>query len=119
MSANMSTALTEVLGLAVPVIAAPMAKASENALAAAAAQAGALGCIGAGYLSPQRVSELYKAAAQQVAEGNRQHSALGIGVFSYSCSQVNQLCTHCSPQKQTSSVSNMVHPVVGTPANLY
>lgn len=89
----MHTELTEVLGLYIPVIAAPMAKASGSALAAAAAQAGALGCIAAGRLPLKRLTEVYQAAAQQVAGQDMTHSALGIGLFNYSCSKVKQ----CAP----------------------
>lgn len=44
----MRTALTQLLGLDVPVIAAPMAGVADARLAAAVSRAGALGCIGVG-----------------------------------------------------------------------
>ena len=101
--ANMHTALTEVLGLAVPVIAAPMAKVSEADLAAAAAKAGALGCVAAGKIAIERLAEVYRAAAQQLEGNDRNHSALGIGVFNYNCSKVHRT-DFCA------SVRNLVYP---------
>lgn len=86
----MRTELTEILGTNIPVIAAPMAKASGSALAAAAAKAGALGCLAAGRLSLDRVTETYQAAVQQLEGKDSQHSALCIGLFNYSCSKVRQ-----------------------------
>ena len=94
----MHTALTEVLGLEVPVIAAPMAKVSEADLAAAAAQAGGLGCVAAGKIAIERLAEVYREAAQQLEGNDRNHSALGIGVFNYNCSKVNRTCCPTSPE---------------------
>ena len=54
----MRTVLTERLGLAHPIIQAPMAGgATTTALVAAVCEAGALGFIGAAYLTPQQIDE--------------------------------------------------------------
>lgn len=55
------TALTELLGIDVPIIQAPMAGASTPAMAAAAANAGGLGSLGCAMMTP----EAYEAAFRQ------------------------------------------------------
>ena len=86
----MKTPLTRVLGIGVPVIGGPMAKASEAALSAAVAKAGGLGFIGAGYMDPARLSQQYADACQQLQGRDAAHSAVGIGLFNFACSPVRQ-----------------------------
>lgn len=81
--------LTRLLGIEVPVIGGPMAKASEADLCAAVAKAGGIGLIGAGYMNPETLSRVYKAAIQQLRSNDEAHSAVGIGLFNYSCSKVS------------------------------
>src|SRR5271165_3737215 len=67
--------LLELLGIDLPIIQAPMAGVSSPAMAAAVAEAGALGSIGVGNTDA--------AAAQRMIEAVRQHSArsLNVNVF--------------------------------------
>lgn len=90
----MHNQLTSLLQIDVPVIGAPMAKASEADLCAAVAKAGGLGLIGAGYMSPATLSQVYKAASQQLKGSDVAHSAIGVGLFNYSCSQVRPQEAH-------------------------
>jgi nitronate monooxygenase len=70
------TALTTRLGLAHPIIQAPMAGGGDTpALVAAVCEAGALGSIGAAYLTPQQVAE----SARAVRERTRR--PFGINLF--------------------------------------
>ena len=58
----LATALTERLGLAHPIVQAPLAGGGDTpALVAAVAEAGALGFIGAAYLTPAQIAESAKA----------------------------------------------------------
>ncbi len=84
----MHNQLTDLLKIGVPVIGAPMAKASEADLCAAVAKAGGLGLIGAGYMNPAKLSQVYRDASQQLAGNDEAHSAVGPGLFNYSCSKV-------------------------------
>lgn len=79
---------TRLLGIDVPVIGAPMAKASEADLCAAVAKAGGIGMIGAGYMDPAKLSQVYAAATRQLQSYDTAHSGVGIGLFNYSCSKV-------------------------------
>ena len=58
----MRTALTERLGIEVPILAAPMAFAAGGALAAAVSNAGGLGLIGGGYGDPDFVEAAFRDA---------------------------------------------------------
>ncbi|KAL3142689.1 hypothetical protein ABBQ38_002991 [Trebouxia sp. C0009 RCD-2024] len=78
---------TRLLGIDVPVIGAPMAKASEADLCAAVAKAGGIGMIGAGYMDPAKLSQVYAAATRQLQSYDTAHSGVGIGLFNYSCSK--------------------------------
>ena len=63
------------LGLACPVLSAPMAGGASNpALAAAAARAGSMGFLAAGYKTPELLR-------QQIAEVREQVPAFGVNVF--------------------------------------
>lgn len=84
----MHNELTRLLGIDVPVIGAPMATASEADLCAAMAKAGGIGLIGAGYMDPARLSQVYAAALRQLQSYDAPHSAVGIGLLNYSCSKV-------------------------------
>ena len=86
---NMHNELTDLLGINVPVIGAPMAKASEADLSAAVAKAGGMGFIGAGYMDSATLSRVYKQAVQQLSGKDKAHSAVGIGLQNYSCSKVS------------------------------
>ena len=88
--------LTRLLGLDVPVICAPMARASEADLSAAVAKAGGLGLLGAGCMDPATMSLVYKAALQQLRSNDETHSAVGIGLFNYSCSKVCRSWCACA-----------------------
>lgn len=61
----LSTRLTERLGIAHPVILAPMANASGGELAAAVTRAGGLGMIGGGYGKPDWIAEQFALAGNQ------------------------------------------------------
>ena len=87
----MHNQLTRLLRVAVPVIGAPMAKASEADLCAAVAKAGGLGFIGAGYMDPAKLTQVYQASLQQLDGNDEVHRAVGVGLMNYSCSQV---CAH-------------------------
>lgn len=87
----MHNTLTSLLGIQVPVIGAPMAKASEADLCAAVARAGGIGLIGAGYMDPTKLSQVYTAASDQLQSNDAAHSAVGIGLFNHSCSKVRLL----------------------------
>ena len=54
---RIQTALTERLDLAYPIIQAPMAGSDTAALAGAVSAAGALGSLGAAYLTPEQIIE--------------------------------------------------------------
>ncbi|ANN67319.1 NAD(P)H-dependent flavin oxidoreductase [Bordetella bronchialis] len=75
MPSRFHTPLTERLGLSTPVIQAPMAGVTTPALAAAAANAGALGFLGVGAMTPQAAS---KAIADTRALTQR---PFGVNVF--------------------------------------
>lgn len=83
----MHNQLTRLLRVAVPVIGAPMAKASEADLCAAVAKAGGLGFIGAGYMDPAKLTQVYQASLQQLDGNDEVHRAVGVGLMNYSCSQ--------------------------------
>ena len=87
----MHNTLTSLLGIQVPVIGAPMAKASEADLSAAVARAGGIGLIGAGDMDGTKLSQVYNAARDQLQSSDAAHSAIGIGLFNYSCSKVRLL----------------------------
>lgn len=73
---SLQTLLTRRLGLAHPIIQAPMAGGGDTpALVAAASEAGALGCIGAAYLAPAQILE----AAREVRRRTRR--PFGINLF--------------------------------------
>ena len=84
----MHNTLTSLLGIQVPVIGAPMAKASEADLCAAVAKAGGIGIIGAGYMDPTKLSKVYTAARDQLQRRDAAHTAIGVGLFNHSCSNV-------------------------------
>ena len=87
----MHNTLTSLLDIQVPVIGAPMAKASEADLCAAVARAGGIGLIGAGYMDSTKLSRVYSAARDQLQSNDAAHSAIGIGLFNHSCSKVRLL----------------------------
>jgi nitronate monooxygenase len=73
---TLRTALTSRLGLAHPIVQAPMAGGGDTpALVAAVCEAGALGSIGAAYLTPQQIAE----SARAVRERTRR--PFGINLF--------------------------------------
>ena len=84
----MHNQLTALLRIDVPVIGGPMAKASEADLCVAVAKAGGLGLIGAGYMGPAKLTQVYQASMQQLEGSDEVHRAVGVGLFNYSCSQV-------------------------------
>ena len=84
----MHNQLTGLLRIDVPIIGGPMAKASEADLCAAVAKAGGLGLIGAGYMDPAKLTQVYQASMQQLKGNDEVHRAVGVGLFNYSCSQV-------------------------------
>ena len=100
-----------------------MAKASEADLCAAVARAGGLGLIGAGYMSPATLSQVYKAASQQLKGSDVAHSAVGVGLFNYSCSEVQPHEPHCDLRSAFSAAACMkscMHnnlPAIGAFAN--
>src|SRR5215510_10132022 len=64
----MTTSFTEMLGLQHPIIQAPMAGGGDTpALVAAVSEAGALGSIGATYLTPQQILETCAAVRARTA----------------------------------------------------
>ena len=77
--------LEERLGTSVPVVAAPMAGISGGALAAAACQAGALGCVGVGSATP--VAWLEQQAAVAAAPGR----PFGIGLLAWALDERPEL----------------------------
>ena len=84
----MHNELTGLLGIDVPVIGAPMATASEADLCAAVAKAGGIGLIGAGCMDPATFSRVYATALQQLENSDAAHSAVGVGLFNFACSEV-------------------------------
>lgn len=77
MLVSMRTALTDLLGLNVPVVAAPMAGVADARLAAAVGRAGALGCIGVG--STRSADWVDEQVAQVVGE----NVPFGIGFMAW------------------------------------
>jgi nitronate monooxygenase len=72
----LATALTERLGLAHPIVQAPLAGGGDTpALVAAVAEAGGLGFIGAAYLTPAQIAESAKAVRARTTR------AFGISLF--------------------------------------
>lgn len=80
--ARLATRLTERLGIAHPILSAPMALASGGALAAAVTRAGGLGLIGGGYGDAAWLDEQFAAA------GNTQ---VGCGFITWSMARKPEL----------------------------
>ncbi len=95
---EMRNQLTDLLDVDVPVIGAPMAGISGAALAAAVAKAGGLGLIGAGYIEPARLSNMYRSACLQLEGNFATHRGVGIGLINFACSEVILFCSvDCLP----------------------
>lgn len=84
MTFPLSTRLTRALGLAHPIVSAPMAFAGGGALAAAVTRAGGLGLIGGGYGDPAWLEDQFRAA-----EGQR----VGVGFITWSLRMSPSLLT--------------------------
>lgn len=82
--ARLATRLTQRLGLAHPILSAPMALAGGGALAAAVTRAGGLGLIGGGYGDPGWIEQEFAAA------GNTQ---VGCGFITWSMARQPELLT--------------------------
>ncbi|MCC6869196.1 MAG: nitronate monooxygenase [Burkholderiales bacterium] len=81
---TLSTRLTDTLGLAHPIVSAPMAFAAGGALAAAVSRAGGLGLIGGGYGDPAWLDEQFA-----IAGGER----VGVGFITWSLRKSPSLLT--------------------------
>lgn len=84
MTARLATRLTERLGIAHPILSAPMALAGGGALAAAVSNAGGLGLIGGGYGDGAWIEQQFSAA------GNTQ---VGCGFITWSMARKPELLT--------------------------
>ncbi|MFJ5370344.1 nitronate monooxygenase, partial [Bosea sp. CER48] len=82
MTARLATRLTERLGIAHPILSAPMALAGGGALAAAVSRAGGLGLIGGGYGDGAWIEQQFSAA------GNTQ---VGCGFITWSMARKPEL----------------------------
>ena len=82
--AKLATRLTQRLGIAHPILSAPMALAGGGALAAAVTRAGGLGLIGGGYGDPGWLAQQFAAA------GNEQ---VGCGFITWSMARQPELLT--------------------------
>lgn len=84
MTAVLSTRLTEQLGIAHPIISAPMALAGGGALAAAVTRAGGLGLIGGGYGNPDWIRQQFEAAGSE---------RVGVGFITWSAQRSPNVVT--------------------------
>lgn len=75
---NIATRLTKALGIAHPILSAPMAVAGGGALAAAVTRAGGLGLIGGGYGDSEWLKEQFQAAGNE---------AVGCGFITWALAQ--------------------------------
>lgn len=83
----LETRLTRRFGLTTPLVLAPMAMGSGGALAAAWANAGALGLVGGGYGDTDWTSREYLAAAKALGDGGGSSKRLGCGFISWRLEQ--------------------------------
>ncbi len=81
--ATLDTRFTERFQLTTPIALAPMALASGGALAAACAQAGALGLVGGGYGDLAWTQREYALAAKLLANNPAAHARLGCGFITW------------------------------------
>jgi nitronate monooxygenase len=81
--ATFKTRLTERFQLTTPIALAPMALASGGALAAACAQAGALGLVGGGYGDLAWTQREYALAASLLKNNSNAHARLGCGFITW------------------------------------
>ncbi len=81
--ATLDTRFTERFQLTTPIALAPMALASGGALAAACAQAGALGLVGGGYGDLAWTQREYALAAKLLANNSAAHARLGCGFITW------------------------------------
>jgi len=88
--AHLATRLTERLGIAHPILSAPMALAGGGALAAAVTRAGGLGLIGGGYGDAAWIAQQFAAA------GNTQ---VGCGFITWSMAKKPELLTQALAHK--------------------
>lgn len=88
--ARLATRLTERLGIAHPILSAPMALAGGGALAAAVTRAGGLGLIGGGYGDAGWIEQQFTAA------GNTQ---VGCGFITWSMARKPELLTQALSHK--------------------
>ncbi len=88
--ARLATRLTERLGIAHPILSAPMALAGGGALAAAVTRAGGLGLIGGGYGDVEWIEQQFAAA------GNTQ---VGCGFITWSMAKKPELLTQALAHK--------------------
>lgn len=88
--ARLATRLTERLGIAHPILSAPMALAGGGALAAAVSRAGGLGLIGGGYGDSAWIEQQFSAA------GNTQ---VGCGFITWSMARKPELLTQALSHK--------------------
>lgn len=81
------TRFTDRFGLTTPIALAPMAMASGGALAAACAQAGALGLLGGGYGDPDWIEEERRRASRLLEADPGARSRLGCGFITWKLDQ--------------------------------
>lgn len=81
--AALNTRFTERFQLTTPIALAPMALASGGALAAACAQAGALGLVGGGYGDLAWTQREYALAAELLKNNSAAHARLGCGFITW------------------------------------
>jgi nitronate monooxygenase len=85
----MQSRLLQLLGIIQPIIQAPMAGGTTPpALIAAACNAGALGCLGAGYLSPGQIAESIDAIRQLT------NHPFAVNLFTYNPPSINDFSDH-------------------------
>lgn len=85
-----STRLTETLGIAQPIISAPMAFAAGGGLASAVVRAGGLGLIGGGYGDPDWLAEQFDVAGD---------TPVGVGFITWSVQRTPELVTEVLQRK--------------------
>lgn len=99
--ARLATRLTERLGIAHPILSAPMALASGGALAAAVTRAGGLGLIGGGYGDSAWLDEQFAAA------GNTQ---VGCGFITWSMARKPELLTQALAHEPAALMLSFADP---------
>lgn len=99
--ARLATRLTERLGIAHPILSAPMALAGGGALAAAVTRAGGLGLIGGGYGDPDWLAQQFAAA------GNTQ---VGCGFITWSMAKKPEVLTQALAHEPTALMLSFGDP---------